>query len=127
MTKATAETSTTKKVLIIEDEGEMCLVLNILLDGEELELDHVKSILEAEEYFKKENPSIVILDNRLPDGFGVDYISYLKKYHPSVRIIMISGYDSSVKDVALENGADFYLEKPFPKEQLQQSIRALLN
>jgi CheY-like chemotaxis protein len=40
---------------------------------------------------------------------------------------MISGYDASVKDVALENGAEVYLEKPFTKDQLYQSIVGLLN
>jgi hypothetical protein len=40
---------------------------------------------------------------------------------------MISGFDASVKDVALDNGADFFLEKPFTKEQLYQSIKTLSN
>jgi DNA-binding response OmpR family regulator len=40
---------------------------------------------------------------------------------------MISGFDASAKDVAIENGADIYLEKPFTKDQLYQSIKALLN
>ena len=127
MTHATLQPQTAQKILIIEDEGEMCLVLNILLSGENLELNHVSTLLDAEEYLKKENPSVVILDNKLPDGFGVDYISYLKQNYPSVKIIMISGYDASVRDVALENGADFFLEKPFSKDQLYESIKKLLN
>jgi DNA-binding response OmpR family regulator len=40
---------------------------------------------------------------------------------------MISGYDSSVKDVALDSGADVFLEKPFTRDQLYQSIKGLLN
>jgi FixJ family two-component response regulator len=39
---------------------------------------------------------------------------------------MISGYDASVRDVALENGAEVYLEKPFTKEQIYESIMGLL-
>ncbi|RYY62323.1 MAG: response regulator, partial [Chitinophagaceae bacterium] len=90
-----------KKVLIIEDEGEMCLLLNILLDGKEMELDHVKNLKSAEEYLKSENPSVVILDNKLPDGFGVDFINHIKANYPGIKIIMISGYGASAKDVAL--------------------------
>jgi two-component system, OmpR family, response regulator len=127
MTKTAMLTKATKKVLIIEDEGEMCLLLNILLDSNEMELDHVNDLVAANEYLKKERPSVVILDNKLPDGFGVDFISFLKKNYPSIRIIMISGFDASAKDVALENGADFFLEKPFTREQLYQSITMLLN
>ena len=127
MTKATLQDKTAKKVLIIEDEGDMCLLLNILLNGKEMELDHVQNLLHAGEYLQKEKPSVVILDNKLPDGFGVDFISYIKKNYPSIKIIMISGFDASAKDVALDNGADVFLEKPFTRDQLYQSIIGLLN
>ena len=127
MTNTAEQTKTTKKILIIEDEGEMCLVLNLLLNQDNTSLDHVKSLLDADEYLKNEQPNIVILDNKLPDGFGVDFITYLKKNYPSIKIIMISGFDSSVRDVAMHNGADFFLEKPFSKTQLCQTINFLLN
>jgi DNA-binding response OmpR family regulator len=105
----------------------MCFLLNVLLNGDELELDHVNSLLAADEYLQKEQPAVIILDNKLPDGFGVDFITYIKKKYPAIKIIMISGFDASVKDVALENGASVYLEKPFTKDQLYQSIKELLN
>ncbi len=123
----TAPTTKTKKVLIIEDEGDMCLLLNIMLNGREMELDHVQKLSAAEEYLQKEQPSVVILDNKLPDGFGVDFIGHIKSNYPSVKIIMISGFDGSVKDVALDSGADIFLEKPFTRDQLYQSIVNLLN
>lgn len=127
MTQTALHGKKVKKLLIVEDEGDMCLLLNIMLTGKEMELDHVKNLKAAEEYLQKEDPSVVILDNKLPDGFGVDFISFIKKNHPAVKIIMISGYDGAVKDVALDNGADIYLEKPFSKDQLFQSIKGLLN
>jgi two-component system OmpR family response regulator len=123
----TLQSKKVKKVLIIEDEGDMCLLLNILLNGKEMELDHVNNLVSAAEYLEKEQPSVVILDNKLPDGFGIDFISYIKKKYPAIRIIMISGFDASAKDVALENGADIFLEKPFTRDQLYQSIKGLLN
>ena len=127
MQEATLQDQKLKKVLIIEDEGDMCLLLNILLNGKEMELDHVKNLTDAEEYLQQVQPAVVLLDNKLPDGFGVDFITYLKKNYPGVKIIMISGYDGAVKDVALEAGADVYLEKPFTKTQLYDSIKGLLN
>jgi DNA-binding response OmpR family regulator len=117
----------TKKALIIEDEADMCLLLNIMLNGKEVELDHVKNIKSAEEYLKNEQPNVVILDNKLPDGYGIDFVSVLKKNYPSIKIIMISGYDASAKDVALDNGADIFLEKPFTKDQLYTSMMKLMN
>ena len=127
MINTAEQTKTNKKILIIEDEGEMCFVLNLLLNQDNTSLDHVKNLLAADEYLKKEQPNIVILDNKLPDGYGVDFITHLKKNYPSIKIIMISGFDTSVKDLALYNGADFFLEKPFTKAQLCQSIDSLVN
>ncbi len=127
MKNATQQSEKAQKVLIIEDERDMCLLLNVLLSGKEMELDHVNSLLDADEYLKREQPSVIILDNKLPDGYGVDFITYIKEKYPSIKIIMISGFDASVKDVALENGAEVYLEKPFTKDQLYQSIIGLLN
>jgi len=125
--ETTLQSTKAKKVLIVEDEGDMCLLLNIILNGKEMELDHVKNLSAAEEYLQKEEPSVIILDNKLPDGFGIDFIAHIKKTYPSIRIIMISGFDASARDVALENGADIYLEKPFTKDQLYGSIKGLLN
>ncbi len=127
MKNAIQQSKKAQKVLIIEDERDMCLLLNVLLSGKEMELDHVNSLLAADEYLQNEQPSVIILDNKLPDGYGVDFITYIKEKYPSIKIIMISGYDASVKDVALENGAEVYLEKPFTKDQLYQSIVGLLN
>ncbi len=127
MENSTLQSTKTKKVLIIEDEGDMCLLLNILLNGKEMELEHVKNISSAQEYLSQQQPAVVILDNKLPDGFGVDFISYIKQNYPSIKIIMISGYDASAEDVALENGADIFLQKPFTKDQLYQSIKGLMN
>jgi two-component system, OmpR family, response regulator len=121
----TIQKKVAKKALVIEDDGEMGLLLNLLLDEDVLELNYVKDILSAREYLQHELPAIIILDNKLPDGFGVDFISYIKKKYPPVKIIMISGF-SSVRDVALENGADIFLEKPFSKRQFYQSIHKLL-
>jgi DNA-binding NtrC family response regulator len=111
-----------KKILIIEDEGDMCLLLNIMLKEKKTEVDHVKTLAAAKEILEKETPSIVILDNKLPDGFGIDFISFIKSKYPTVKVIMISGFAVSAKDVAFFNGADVFLEKPFTKEQLYNSV-----
>ncbi len=127
MSESTQHPTKARKVLIIEDEGDMCLLLNIMLNGKEMELDHVKNLKSAEEYLQNEQPTVVILDNKLPDGFGIDFISHIKKNYPSIRIIMISGYDGAAKDVALDNGANIYLEKPFTRDQLFDAIKRLMN
>ena len=126
MSNATPKPTQLKKVLIIEDEGDMCLLLNIMLNGKEMELDHVKTLEAAEEYLQNESPAVVLLDNKLPDGFGLEFIPYIKKMYSGTRIIMISGYDGAAKDAALESGADIFLEKPFTKTQLYDALTSML-
>lgn len=122
MSNSTApKNKTAKKILVVEDEGEMGLLLNMMLNEKKIELDYVNNLLSADEYLQKEEPSVIILDNKLPDGFGVDFISYIKKKYSDIKIIMISGF-ASVRDVALENGADVFFEKPFSKNELYKSI-----
>jgi len=115
------------KILIIEDEGEMCLLLSLILDDQGMKVNHVKTLSAARQFLEKEVPSLIVLDNRLPDGLGVDFISYIRKSLPDVKIIMISGVDPEAEDAALEIGADHFLAKPFTKKQLHESIRNLLN
>jgi len=127
MTSAELKSTKTQKIFIIEDEGEMCLLLNLMLDGKKMELAHVQTIAAAKEYLQKEEPAIIILDNKLPDGLGVDFISFIRENHPSVKIVMISGYGGSAKALALEKGADAFLEKPFTRGELYRSVTAFVN
>jgi len=125
--KTPVEITQKPTLLIVEDEGEICFLINLLLNDKGLEIDHVKTISGAVEYLQQQSPEIVLLDNRLPDGFGIDFVRELKQKYPATKIIMISGVDAAAKDVALENGADVFLEKPFTKAVLWKSIRQLLN
>src|SRR5688572_7921032 len=117
MTHTKLQNKQPKKIFIVEDEGDMCLLLNIMLQEKSIELDHAKTLAAAQEYLKKEQPSVVILDNKLPDGLGVDFVSYIKQNYPAIKIVMISGYTTAAKDLAMQNGADLFLEKPFTREE----------
>jgi two-component system, OmpR family, response regulator len=114
-----------KKVLIVEDQGEIALVLDMALNKGQLDMDYVNTLLAADEYLQKQHPALIILDNKLPDGYGVDFIVYLKKKYPAIKIIMISGL-TSARDVALQNGADMFFEKPFSLDEFEEAINNLL-
>jgi two-component system, OmpR family, response regulator len=115
------------KILVVEDEGDMALLLELALDGEQMIVDHVHNLNDARDFVDKEQPRLVLLDNRLPDGLGIDFISYLKRKYPQIKIIMISGVDAAAEDAALAIGADKFLRKPFTKSQLHESIGKVLN
>jgi two-component system, OmpR family, response regulator len=114
------------KLLIVEDEGDMCLVLEMILNKDKMSIDHVKRISAATEYLQTTVPDLILLDNRLPDGLGIDLIPYLKRFHPGVKILMISAKDGALKDLALHNGADMFLQKPFTRMELISAVDQLL-
>ena len=117
-----------KKILIIEDEGDICLLLNIILKNNEIDLDHVNTIAKAKEYLENEKPSIILLDNKLPDGRGVDFIAYIRSNYPEIKILMITGdLSASAEELALSKGADIFLEKPFTRDVVMNSVHELLN
>jgi len=113
-------------MLVVEDQGEMCLILDLILSERKFESDYVNNLLDADEYLRNNKPSLIFLDNQLPDGYGVDFISYVKKKYPLIKIIMISGFGTA-RDVALENGADVFLEKPFSLDNVNQAIDQVLS
>jgi two-component system OmpR family response regulator len=113
------------KLLVVEDQGEISLVLDLILSDRKFEVDYVNNLLDADEYLQRNKPSVIILDNKLPDGFGVDFITYLKKKYPEIKIIMISGF-STARDVAMANGADVFLDKPFSMENVNEAIDDVL-
>ena len=119
------KTRQAKKLLVVEDQGEMCLVLDLILSDRKFELDYVSNLLDADEFLTKNKPLAIILDNKLPDGFGVDFITYVKKKFPEIKIIMISGFITA-RDVAIENGADYFLEKPFSLESVNEALDQVL-
>lgn len=127
MQTAKMQSQATKKILIVEDEGEVCLLLNLMLQDKEIDLDHVKDLAHAETYLQKHQPAVIILDNKLPDGWGVDFISYVKANYPDIKIIMITGFSEAAKDVAIQNGVDSFLPKPFTRSQIYDSVHAFIN
>jgi two-component system OmpR family response regulator len=122
------KSQTCQKILIVEDEGDMCLILEMILQKKNIKVDHVKKIAEAAKYLEINGaPDLIVFDNRLPDGLGVDFIPFVKRTYPQVRIIMISGKDGALKDIALDNGADLFLLKPFSRMELLRAVEGLLH
>lgn len=120
------ELSKTLNILIIEDEGDISLILNLMLKKDDVEIEHVNTLAKADAFLKKQTPQIIIMDNQLPDGLGIEHIKKIKSDYPSLKVVMITGNASDTdKETALHNGADIFLSKPFTKEQIQSALSML--
>lgn len=113
-------------VLLVEDDPETFHLLREILQPEGLTVDHAGSIAEARYYLQSKQPAVVILDNRLPDGNGLDFLNTLRMQHPGTKVIVISGIDISAREYALESGANAFLRKPFAKDHLLGIVKGLL-
>jgi len=64
-----------KKILIMEDEENMYLLLNILSYQNEMIVEHVNTLTKENTFLGTQQPSLNLLDNRLPEGLGRDFLT----------------------------------------------------
>jgi len=116
------------KVLIIDDERDICYLLSTLLKQKNLETDYVNSLTDAALALKKDIPEIVFLDNHLPDGLGLNFIEYIKNHYPSIKIVMITAHDTADdRQRALKEGVDYFIGKPFTRDMIYKTVEQLTN
>ncbi len=114
------------KALIIDDEIDICYLLSGILRNKNIQSNYVNSIGEALLALEINPPQIVFLDNHLPDGMGVNFISDLKKNNPGIKVVMITAYDTPLdRRKALAEGADFFIAKPFSRDTIFQTVEQL--
>lgn len=109
------------RVLIIEDDPMVAMIHKEYFKKKELtdDLNHVTSLEAAKDYLEKNNVDLIVLDNYLTDGQGVEFLPELKGY----PIIMITAAnDVQTVEAALSNGVVDYLVKPFTYERFSQAI-----
>lgn len=116
------------KILIIDDEVDICYLLSSILRSKNLEVNYVNSLKEATISLLSQHPKIIFLDNHLPDGLGINYIKQLKENNPGTKVVMITAFDNhSEKSIAFNNGADTFICKPFTRELIYQTVDDLLH
>ena len=116
------------KALIVDDEVDVCFLLSAILHCKNLRASYVNSIGEAKRVLIDEKPSIVFLDNHLPDGSGISFIEEIRKINPFVKIVMITAYDTSIdRNKAYQEGVDYFIGKPFTRETIFKTLENLLN
>lgn len=116
------------KVLIIDDETDFCYLLSTLLKQKNLDTDYVNTLTDAALALKKDIPEIIFLDNHLPDGLGMNFIEYIKSHYPSVKIVMITAHDTAAdRQLAIKEGADYFISKPFTRDAIYKTVEQLMN
>jgi two-component system OmpR family response regulator len=111
------------KVLIVDDEPDIRFLFSRILRKRNMETGYAKTLAEATVSIQADPPSLIFLDNSLPDGQGIDIIPYLKKNYPGTRIIVVTANDSAVDMIkAFQQGADDFLGKPLSLEIINKTL-----
>jgi DNA-binding NarL/FixJ family response regulator len=78
----------------------------------------------AIEGISKTTPKAVLLDLSMPDMDGLEAIPHIRDVHPTIAIIVLSGFSADrMGKTARERGADGYVEKGTPIEELRRITR----
>jgi DNA-binding response OmpR family regulator len=119
--------SVMETVLVVEDSRPMQRTLQRLLEADSLHVQIASDGITGLETFRKQPPSAVLLDLKLPGLSGKELCREFKTIAASVPIVVLSA-NAEVEDkvLLLELGADDYVTKPFsPRELLARVRRAM--
>ncbi|MDI3322630.1 sigma-54-dependent transcriptional regulator [Pinibacter soli] len=115
------------KILVIDDDMDMCNLLSRFLNKKGYEVATAPSGKKGLELLQSFNPDIVLSDYRLDDMNGNDLLMQIKAYNFSLPVIIITGY-SDIKTAVevLKNGATDYVTKPLFPDEILLTIKKTL-
>ena len=118
----------TPRILVIDDEERMCWALERALSQEGYQVVTATRGLRGIDLAQETEPSMVILDLKMPDIDGIEVLKALKKINPGIPVIMITAHgtiDTAIE--AMKIGATDYITKPFKLEALKLQVKQALH
>lgn len=116
-----------KKILIIDDEKELCALLDEYFSEEGYLIDSAHDGQSGVEKVKTFKPDIILLDYRMPGWDGSKVLKMVREFSSSPIICVSAVTDQETIDECLRLGAISYMLKPINLDELSQAIRSKLN
>ncbi len=110
-----------KKILIIDDETDLCLLLKDYFIRKHYNVFVSHSLEEGEKILDDIHPDVLFLDNNLPDGLGWNNAPKIAKTYPSTYIVLISAFHPETPDMPT-NARYKILEKPISLWDLDSQL-----
>jgi DNA-binding response OmpR family regulator len=115
------------RILVVEDHEDTCLLLDALLKPLGYELTIARTLKEGLDYAIRSAYDLCLLDTWLPDGTAIDLCREIRARDRLVPIVFYSAVaQDSVKQQALNAGAQAYLVKPVLPSEVVKTIESLL-
>ena len=118
-----------KRILIIEDENVFARAVEKRLARAGYTCQIAGDLKSANEKFESFSPDLILLDMRLPDGSGLDFLTTLRnKQNSNVAVIVMSAYGELEDAVAaMKLGASDYLKKPVDLDELLLNVEKVFD
>jgi len=117
-----------KKILIVDDEANMRLVLKAMLRKEGYDVATAENGLEALGVLKNQDVAVVVSDLKMPKLDGMGLLDRVVEDYPSTPVIMITAHGTVATAVdAMKKGAFDYITKPFDQDDLKRVVRKALH
>lgn len=115
-----------KRILIIDDETDICLLLSGLLRRLGYQPTCAHFIEEGRQCLISQQFDAIFLDLNLPDGLGFDLLPAIKEEQGKAKIIMISAFDGQAeRRRATDQGADYFIGKPFTRRSVEMALQTI--
>lgn len=112
------------KVLIVDDETSIADLMKDALEFEGLVCHSLYSGNQAIEYLKDNTVDLVISDVRMPDGDGLDLLTFLNTLQDPPKLIFITGHSDYSEETLKEQGALQVRFKPLVVDEFISEVKA---
>jgi DNA-binding response OmpR family regulator len=116
----------TSKVLIIDDDSELCALLSEFLQLEGFSTRSVHNGAEAVVLCREQTFDVLVLDVMLPGMQGLEVLRRVREFSSTPVLMLTARGEATDRIVGLEMGADDYLPKPCNPRELAARLRAIL-
>jgi DNA-binding NtrC family response regulator len=116
------------KILVVEDDVELRCTLSEALSLNDFEIFQAVDGQDAVEQIRKQQMDLVLLDVNMPRMNGLDCLTAIKEYDPSIIVIVMTAH-STIEDAvrAIKSGAYNYLAKPIKHQSVVEMVQRALD
>jgi DNA-binding response OmpR family regulator len=119
-----------KRILIVDDEPDVNLILKMVLEGNGFHVDTFDTPLLALEYFRKGLYNLVILDIKMPKMNGFELYREIRKIDEKIRTCFLTAgetYDPVYADISNQLDANCFIRKPIENQELINHINWIID
>lgn len=118
----------TKKILIVDDDETLRIMLEKYLLKIGYEVKSVDSAINGAELLRKESFSVVITDINMPEVSGLDFLLWIKKHNIDTHVVIMTAMATKeIEMFAQRKGAVNFLKKPFDLKEVSSTLESLLS